>query len=161
MFAYIKHKPIGKRRFYDQVPRLYEGDFTWTEEDWTVARSLGSPDWEPTRLTLEGAMPKGDFGAVYDARVVSAEDEEQIRQMQMQIAALQGKLRAFVDEQFKTWRPVTKTDCVHHRIGRTKAAVIESLKTRPKESAKTIATEREAAKGLADMGFLPRAQRQG
>ncbi len=149
LYASIQYSPSIKSRWirpFERKPKLNIVPPVWYEENWTVSRTMGESQSKPSRTTCEGAGWGGQ--AHYDVRRVSKADTAEIEHIDREIAALQRRRVAVVEERFRTWMPVTEGDCAEIKPGKTLQAVKAELRKIKPAGKRKVQDERQLVGSL-------------
>jgi hypothetical protein len=120
-YAYKRRKTDTPRLAADDNEPIYH------EATWWGSMPLFSKRWEYTHR--KAGIEIGDTMTAYDVRVVSAEDEQHIREFDEEIRELQRQKHEFIRERFLVWEPITKASCVKVVAGRSKSEAMALVRS--------------------------------
>ena len=101
---------------------------SWHEATWISYHKAFSEKEEVRQLPKGVAFASASTLRVYDARIVSPEDEAAIARIDTEIARLQQEREQLIAQQFRTWPAITADDCERKIPGQTRAQALAKAK---------------------------------
>lgn len=114
-YAYIEAPPKarwGRTKPTVYTPRKPDEEPRWREEDWSVGTEIFTGQQSVSHHRAGVSFPlSGNYGAVYDARIVPDKAIAYLENIDNQIRALRVQYQNYVEGEFKTWPILNKEGC--------------------------------------------------